>query len=573
MINRKDRKFSNTALLGKQRGGALILIAFMIGIMLTAFLIKNFSANSIKAEQDAKTMEALGNAKDGLISWAVSHSTAPGQMPWPDRRELTSPNYDGQSDCSNANFNLLNSASEPNFLGQIPTIASTTPCQVYPGVGNRFLDSSGNNLWYAVSRNLVRRYSPPAADPVINPGIINSPTYPWMIVRNSAGDIISDRVAVVIIAPGPALPGQDRSGAAPLPVNFLDQVTIGANTYSNFDYAVDAEDFIIGDITSGTFNDHLVYITVDELMYALENRVANEISNALLAYQSANLGNLPNAAPLGSIDNYVCQAPLSGGPHLADPANAGLLPITSKVAGSDFNCAIDRSGMITTITCDNHFTNKASISFSVMPAGIPFNAASGLCTLSDGDRTCTCTGEGECGTPGPFFLCDDVECRTNVSGGTIKINSSAGYEFTEASGSCSLSCNSFDAELTCITTPAVYAGSGSRDTCDSPALTTLPTWITTNRWQDYFYYRTAQNEISRLSSGGRVDIDALLVGTGGAILSPSVAASKGSSQVRPSCVLNDYLDSIENTNTDSVFDSYTQHRNLNYNDRVYIVAP
>ncbi|MDZ4098129.1 MAG: hypothetical protein U1E13_05440 [Methylophilaceae bacterium] len=562
----------------------------MIGIMLTAFLIKNFSANSIKAEQDAKTMEALGNAKDGLIGWSASHPTWPGVMPFPDRG--TDPaGYNGVSDCVNTGLDF------PHLIGKLPLLSESPCISPQNGVGNIYRDASGEVLWYAVSRNLIRTNGI-ATTPIINPAILNvdplkpnpydgtdtTGPYPWIVVRDMNGVVVSDRVAVVIISPGPPLTGQSRSNTA-TPFDFLDQVTIGAITYSNHDYdgvgddGIGGEDFIIGDITSGTFNDRLVYITIDELMYALENRAANEISNALLTYQSANLGNLPNAAPLGSIDNYVCQAPLSGGPHLADPANAGLLPITSKVAGSDFNCEIDRSGLITTITCDNNFTNKDSISFGVGPTGLPFNPASGLCTLSDADKTCTCTGEGECGTPGPFFLCDEVECRTNVSTGTIKINSSAGYEFTEASGSCSasspssLSCNSFGAELTCTTNPAVYAGSGSRDTCDTPALTTLPAWITTNRWQDYFYYRSAQNEISRLSSGGRGDIDALLVGTGGAIVNPSVAVSKGANQLRPSCEVNDYLDSIENTNADSIFDSYIQPRNLNYNDRVYIVAP
>ncbi len=576
MINRKDRKFSNAALLGKQRGGALILIAFMIGIMLTAFLIKNFSANSIKLGQEAKTMEALGQAKEALIAWSVSHPNWPGVMPFPDRG--TDPaGYNGVSDCVNTGLDF------PHLIGKLPLLSESPCISPQNGVSYIYQEASGEVLWYAVSRNLIRTNGT-ATTPIINPAILNVDTlaspydgtdttspYPWMVIRDINGVVISDRVAVVIISPGPPLTGQSRSNTA-MPSHFLDQVILGGITYSNSDYNQPDEDFIIGDVTSGTFNDRLVYITIDELIAAIEQRVANEIKAALLSYQSTN-GKFPPAAPLGSIDNYVCQAPRVGGPHVADPANAGLLPITSKIAGSDFSCEIAPvNPLIRSITCSNQFTNKASIS---MQSDIAFSPSPtpGACSLSPNGRTCTCTGEGECGDLGPFFRCNASQCRTNVTG-TVQVNSLAGYEFTEADGVCSLlSCNGFDRELTCPISPVSSVGSGSRNTCDEPALSTLPTWLTTNRWHDYFYYRSANNETSKLSSGGRVDIDALLIGASGAIVSPSVAASKGTNQVRPSCVLNDYLDSVENTNDDSVFDSYIQPRNLNYNDRVYIVAP
>jgi hypothetical protein len=509
----------------------------------------------------------------------VGHIDVPGMMLYPDRS--TDGNYDGYSDCPPA----MNPFSYSYLIGQLPIYRQTNPC-VSPqtGIGEDLTDAQGNRLWYAVSRNLVREYQL-SRSPIINPGIINvdvsklvpydgtdaTSAYPWLIIRDHAGAVISDRVAAVIIAPSSPLTGQNRTDTA-TSAHFLDQITIGATTYSNRDYDQPDEDFIIGDVTSGTFNDRLVYITIDELIAAIEQRVANEIKTALLNYQSSN-GKFPPAAPLGSIDNYVCQAPRVGGPHVADPANAGLLPITSKVAGSDFSCEIAPvNPLIRSITCSNQFTNKASIS---MQSGIAFSPSPtpGACGLSPDGRTCTCTGEGECGDLGPFFRCNASQCRTNVTG-IVRVNSLAGYEFTEADGVCSLlSCDGFDRELTCPISPISSVGSGSRNTCDEPALSTLPTWLTTNRWHDYFYYRSAQNEISKLSSGGRVDIDALLIGASGAIVSPSVAASKGTNQVRPSCEVNDYLDSAENTNLDSVFDSYNQRRNLNYNDRVYIVAP
>lgn len=573
MINLKRRQPLRKARLNKQRGGALILIAFMIGIALTAFVIKNFDTFSVKAEQDARTMEALGQAKEGLISWAVSHSSTPGQLPWPDRRETTSPNYDGQSDCSNANFNLLNSASEPNFLGQIPTIASTTPCQVYPGVGNRFLDSSGNNIWYAVSRNLVRRYSAPVGDPIINPGIINSPTYPWMIVRNSAGAIISDRVAVVIIAPGPALSGQDRSGDAPLPANYLDQVTIGGVTYANFDYDTDNEDFIIGDITGGTFNDRLVYITIDELMVPLSSRVGETVKFSLDEYRDDNI-DLPYAAQLGTTENFSPE----------EDKLEGLLPVHYQACSyrresfSIFGIPIRQSTLsdCSASIFDPELSGISSIRFT-SPTGT-FNNDQDSCVASG--AVCTCAGTGNCTGPGATrFQCADSNCFAisidNFDAwGIIDIN---GGKFTHRTGGCAqttlptktLGCTNSDAIITCS-----GASSGSfASSTDEPFGDYLPDWVIQSEWYKHVYYYINRDSSGVLTSGDKLNLDAVILTTGKPIeLAPF--ASKGSAQVRPSCdSIDNYLDSAENADGDTEFDAVGTKRSSNYNDQIFIMAP
>lgn len=258
-----------------QRGAALLLAMFMIGLVVTAYVMQSYDAAEIKARQEEKTMKALAEAKEALIAWSVTHSQTPGQMPWPDRREITNPNYDGRSDCSSASFELVNSQGEANFLGQLPSLSSTAPCLIYPGIGH-YQDAYGNKLWYAVSRNLVRNYVSPATNPVINPGVITAPTYPWMVVRDSQGRVISNRVAIVIIAPGLPLPGQHRSTSAPPASAYLDTMEINGNVYSNADYLIDNEDFIQGP-TTASFNDRLVYITIDELITNIAKRVAQEI--------------------------------------------------------------------------------------------------------------------------------------------------------------------------------------------------------------------------------------------------------------------------------------------------------
>ncbi|MDR5172922.1 hypothetical protein IHQ56_13950 [Methylobacillus flagellatus] len=260
-----------------QRGAALLLAMFIIGLAVTALVVRSYDAAEMKARQEEKTMKALAEAKAALIAWSVAHKDSPGQMPWPDRRETSNPNYDGSSDCSSSSFDLVSQQGEAKFLGQLPSLPSTTPCLVYPGVG-RYQDAYGNNLWYAVSRNLVRRYDSPATNPVINPGIITTPNYSWMVVRDSQGRIISNRVAAVIIAPGSPLLGQNRSSNTPPASAYLDTIEIDGVIYSNSDYQADNKSFIQAEEGS-SFNDRLVYITIDELISALEKRVVREVRN------------------------------------------------------------------------------------------------------------------------------------------------------------------------------------------------------------------------------------------------------------------------------------------------------
>lgn len=626
MISRKDRKFSSLALLGKQRGGALILIAFMIGIMLTAFMIKNFSANSLKAEQDAKTMEALGQAKDGLISWAVSHIDVPGMLPYPDRS--TDGNYDGYSDCPPA----MNPFSYSNLIGQLPIYRQTNPCiSPQTGIGGDWTDSQGNRLWYGVSRNLVREYQSPGRNPIINPGIINvdllkpvpyegtdaTSPYPWLIIRDSTGSVISNRVAVVIIAPGPPLAGQNRTSTANA-THFLDQVTIGPDTYSNWNYDEPAEDFIMGDTTTGTFNDRLIYITIDELMAALEQRAAAEARDVLRRYHAV-AGRFPYAAPLGSVNFYSC----------AENNYNGLLPLsTSPMPGASCSCSSNRN-------CSCGFESIDSVTFS---GGLNWQNTTGSCTRSG--NSCTCTGAGECSAILNIFrfTCDaSGNCISNILPGTFnffgtfhKVNT----DVNTVTGSCSRACGS---TTVACTNAGTFSGGGCSDTGLAPTmrvttnigsslLTTasnfsaqnvisgmsvigpgiqddtvvstvdtattltmsrpatissttnitftnrLPVWFIKNKWQDYIYYAASPTPTPGMTVGDRTGVEALLVTAGRPVNAAPFVESKGVAQTRLSCDITDYLDSTRNV-TGNPYEATNKTRTLNYNDQLFIVSP
>jgi hypothetical protein len=289
----------------QQHGAALILLVFILALAMTTYLIKTLNSDSLKVERERRTMENLSTAKEALIAWAVSNSINPGQMPYPDR--AGGGGYDGRSDClpSTIAFNY-------NFLiGQLPIYGQTAPCiNPQTGLGVNSEDAQGNKLWYAVSRNLVHKYDAPASNPIINSNIINNPTYTWLRVLDKNGNPISSRVVAVIIAPGNPIGNQNRTNTATVE-NFLDTFIGGSNSdYNNLD-----EDFFIVDGLP-EFNDKLVYITIDELMVALEKRVAREAVFSLSEYFNVN-GYFPYASR--DTANNSCQE--------VDSFEYGLLPL------------------------------------------------------------------------------------------------------------------------------------------------------------------------------------------------------------------------------------------------------
>ena len=113
-------------------------------------------------------------------------------------------------------------------------------------------------------------------------------------------------------------------------------------------------------------------------------------------------------------------------------------------------------------------------------------------------------------------------------------------------------------------------------------------WFNTNRWGDYLFYAVAPDCTQaspgtaadcgpgsgvRLGAGGAGNARALVIGAGAPIASAPFAPSRGVAQVRPSTLVADYLDSIENSNGNSLFDSPTTSISRNYNDKITVVAP
>lgn len=525
----------------KQKGAVLILMAFILGLAAAVFILKTYNTDNAKAKLDEKTYQTLGQAKYALIAWSVSNSKKPGQMPFPDRS--SDGNYDGYSDCNSPTSTF----SYSFLIGQLPVFGQTNPC-ISPqvGIGEDFKDVYGNRLWYAVSRNLMHKYESlpvtPTNDPVINPDIINNSVYPWLKVLDSNGNVISDRVAAVIIAPGNRIGTQDRSAATPNADQYLDTFMMGGTTYSNSNYLISNQAFVMGqdNRTVGVndtrfvkpyyFNDKLVYITIDELMVALSNRAASEVSNLLNQYK-AKTGQFPYAAALGAtLDNHVS----------VGTSQKGMVPID----GTD-SCVCESQ-----LKCTCSFKPITKVTFT---RGNGTWAARTL-ACSRSSEKCICTGAGSCTQGAEYFTCDSAgTCNHNVTG-------SNSYTYTVPSY----------ADIKVLSGGCTISSTGKQAVCNDAADLQIgleePSWIKDSLWQDFLYYEWSS--ANDLKFGQRGALSALLVNVGGTLTN-----ELGVVQARPSSNISDYLDSVENTNDDNQFDAMTKQKSANYNDQPFIVAP
>ena len=333
-----------------ESGAALIVFLTLLVLAGSAmFVDASRSALMARAQQSMATSRSLAEAKAALIAWAVTAYSArgkpitPGLLPFPDRNR--DGNYDGKGDCVTFGLN------DSHLLGRLPWAGDASPC---PRIGLHIdaHDGAGERLWYAVSRNLVTR----GGGAPINSDMRDAANgrYAWITLRDVEGDVIADPatgqalpIAAVIIAPGAALAGQDRSAAAPPPASYLDSIRIGTSTYTNADAdgcpdaSVPAcgasgagEDFIMYPPlrAPGVFNDQLVAITVDELMRAVEKRVLGEAAIALNAYRR-DYGAYPWLARLHS-------------PRVVAAGIAARAPRSSTRVGPSFKSTLSRAGLL-----------------------------------------------------------------------------------------------------------------------------------------------------------------------------------------------------------------------------------
>ncbi len=380
------------ALPHRQHGLALVLLLGLLLLVSSAILLDRLNSQaSASSSRDVATAQALGAAKAALMAWSTTYQagtqrqTGPGTLPYPDRSGIDG-NYDGMADCDA----LV--ASDVVLLGRLPWAGElddpadpADDCQATTSLFVDLLDGSKEPLWYAVSRNLLAG----GGGGPINPGIgePGRATYPWIQLRDSQGNVINDPntgnplvVAAVIIAPGAVVGNQNRTGAAPAPANYLDSISIAATTYDNADadgcpvnlpgpcVGLELEEFVVYSDPQSTasFNDKLAYITVGELMRAVEKRVLGEAEQFLDDYRAAN-GSYPWLAdfrdprgPQGNDSNAAISTTVMDDNDAAPPAN--FVAAGVRVGDTIVNLTTGGRGYITDVAA-------TSITFNALEGG------------------------------------------------------------------------------------------------------------------------------------------------------------------------------------------------------------
>jgi len=401
----------------KQRGLALLFLLILIGMAGAFFLINtmNKSSAAFSLARDQKTQAALDLAKQALLSHvatvyaekamsSVSHGPnkgVPGYLPCP---ELSPPSLFPEGTAA-GNCG----ASTVSAIGRLPWYT----LDIEP-----LRDGSAECLWYAVSGTY--KFSPNGVTTnTSTSNLMNWDTpglFDVLAADGStylAGNSPSARAVAVIFAPGPPLPGQDRSSAGGANCrgnytvsNYLETAN-GVNNSAVSSGAGAVTQFIAGG-TSSTFNDKLVYITRDEVWTAIKKRpdfqaklttLTQRVAECIAKYGMQNSSGpsdkrLPWAAPL-SLSNYAVDS-------LYDDANNGMSGrVPYRVDNSD-------SATSNSLLPPSDLFNAASYCFS---SGTPddhhainwysnwkdhlFYALSGEFRPNTGSSTNPCTG-GTC---------------------------------------------------------------------------------------------------------------------------------------------------------------------------------
>jgi len=271
----------------KQSGIALIM--FLVALILAGSyaFYRSSSIGAARAQQEAKLAATLARAKEALIARAVTDANRPGSLPCPDlitnNVGLSNVPGDGKADM----FTLTQC---PSYVGWLPWVTLDLP---------ELTDDTGTRLWYALTPELRDDDS---AQP------INSDRALALRLDGSAD------IAALVIASRAPLGSQARPSNNP--ADYLD----GENGNGN-------DGIFISGPPSATFNDMVVAITRQELMAAVEKRVANEVKTCLEQHAAA----LANAG-----HTYPWPAPLSNSTFRGSAGSLfGQVPATQPSAGPE----------------------------------------------------------------------------------------------------------------------------------------------------------------------------------------------------------------------------------------------
>ncbi len=245
----------------KQQGFIVVLALVLTSLAAIAFIFNVINLSNSREARVSKTGQALVLAKQALIGTSVGSDNMPGALPCPDT------NNDGTS----------NTCSAGTSIGRLPwkTLGLTD-----------LRDGDGECLWYAISpifRNTLAISTRGSSQPALNTNTLGS----VQVLNEQALPV--DTVIAVIIAAGSPLSGQSRTdlgstvcGGNVTASNYLDASNSINNATGN--RSGNNLKFIMGKIDN-TFNDKLIYITLEDLYNPLRKRIAREMMGNFGVYK------------------------------------------------------------------------------------------------------------------------------------------------------------------------------------------------------------------------------------------------------------------------------------------------
>jgi hypothetical protein len=261
-----------------QQQGATLMIMLVIMVLGTAtYLVNSFNSTAVQTARDKLTADALAQAKNALIAYAVTYAdnnlgSVHGYLPCSD--DGTRPEGEATGTCGN---------KDESLIGKLP----------WKTLGLEPLkDSSGTCLWYAVSGT----YKNSPKTTMMNDD--NQGLFRVMApdgVTLQAGSSVENRAVAVIFAPGSAISQSRPFTAGSLcggtgsytASGYLDNDTVhGINNSVVSATANAVSTFVAGPVRpSGDLivNDRLAFITKDDIFDAINRRAdfVNAATNPL----------------------------------------------------------------------------------------------------------------------------------------------------------------------------------------------------------------------------------------------------------------------------------------------------
>lgn len=248
-----------------------------------------------RTQQDNKLALAMAQAKEALIAYAVTDSDRPGSLPCPDLAtdSVGFNNFpgDGKTDMFTVN-------QCPIYVGWLPWVTLDLP---------ELTDNTGTRLWYVLAPALRNHDS---AQP------INSERATGLLVDGSS------EIAALIIAPRTPLAGQNRPSNNP--GDYLDGENANGNDHT----------YVTGP-QGENFNDIVLVITRQELMAAVEKRVANEIRNCVEQHASSAANpsrRYPWPAPFSAVNRQGKAGSLFGRIPTSQPGSGPEAALKSSIS-------------------------------------------------------------------------------------------------------------------------------------------------------------------------------------------------------------------------------------------------